>query len=232
MDDGYTFSIQQRPPTKTLDLLTSYLEVRYADVLLQKDAAQSMQRQLALESLQHSSGLGSELLEQPAAALTAARTLSPEEHEAVSKTLDDLLGGKQYRQYREAVLQLYCDGLVGWGELQECWAAAQAGEELTAAAEAPVSIAGRHALLFAARHNHLQAPSACPMRCVLTVFNGLLLLDYYCMTTELCGGVAWSYFSTLQLHLQLCCFQSPARHTYMASGILCSSSVANVSSQL
>jgi hypothetical protein len=145
IDDGYTFSIQQRPPTKTLDLLTSYLEVRYADVLLQKDAVQSMQRQLALETFQSSSGLGSELLEQPPAALTAAKTLSPEEREGVSKTLDDLLESKQYGRYRDAVLQLYCDGLVSWEDLQECWAAAQAGEELTAGAQAPVSIAGTQA---------------------------------------------------------------------------------------
>jgi hypothetical protein len=165
VDDGYTFSIQERPPTKTLDLLTSYLEVRYADVLLQKDAVQSMQRQLAFESLQYSSGTGSELLEQPPAALTAPKTLSPEEHAAVSKTLDDLLGSKQYRQYREAVLQLYCDGLVGWGDLQECWAAAQAGEELTAAAEAPVSIAGRQPSCLLPNAATCAPPACCMQWC-------------------------------------------------------------------
>jgi hypothetical protein len=125
-----------------LDLLTSYLEVKYADVLLQKDAVQTMHRQLAVQSLQQY-GFASEVLEQPPAALTAAKTLSSQEREAVRKTLDELLGSKEYRQYREAVLQLYCDGLVSWGELQECWGAAQAGEELTAAAEAPVKFAGR-----------------------------------------------------------------------------------------
>jgi hypothetical protein len=81
-------------------------------------------------------------LEAPPTALTAAKTLSAKEREGVGKTLDELLGSKQYERYREAVLQLYSDGLVGWGELQECWAAAQAGEELTAAAEAPVGFAG------------------------------------------------------------------------------------------
>lgn len=144
LDDGYSFDLQTRPPTQTLDLLTSYLEVKYADVLLQKDAVQTINRQLALQTLRNQAGGGfaSEVLEQPPAALTAAKTLSPSEREAVSKTLDSLLGSKQYGRYREAVLQLYCDGLVSWGQLQECWAAAQAGEELTAAAEAPVKFAG------------------------------------------------------------------------------------------
>lgn len=160
LDDGYVFDIQQRPPTPALDMLTSYLEVKYADVLLRKDAVQTTQRQIALFSLQNgsdgysyggcngsSSRMASELLEQPPAALTAAKTLSPAERQAITQTLDDLLDGRQYGRYREAVLQLYCDGLVSWGELQECWAAAQAGEELSAAEEGPVdNIAGEELL--------------------------------------------------------------------------------------
>lgn len=157
LSDGYSFDLQQRPPTAALDLLSSYLEIRYADVLLQRDAVQTTNRQLALQSLlsgntssSSSSGWGSggfitsfsEVVESPPTALTAAKTLSPQEREAVGKTLDDMLSSRQYSGYREAVLQLYCDGLVGWGELQECWAAAQAGEEAAAATEGPVSISG------------------------------------------------------------------------------------------
>jgi hypothetical protein len=148
LDDGYTFDIEQRPPTPAMDLLTSYLEIRYADVLLQKDAVQSLNRQLALQTLRSRGGLASEVLEAPPTALTAAKTLSAEERESVGRILDELLGSKQYELYQEAVLQLYSDGLIGWGELQECWAAAQAGEELTAAAEAPVGFVGERTKNF------------------------------------------------------------------------------------
>jgi predicted nucleic-acid-binding protein len=117
--------------------------VCFADVLLQKDAVQSLNRQLALQTLrQNGSGFASEVLEQPPVALTAGKTLSPEERETVVKTLDGFLNSKQYEQYRETIMQLYSDGLVSWGELQECWGAAQAAQELTAAAEGPVGIAG------------------------------------------------------------------------------------------
>jgi len=142
LQDGYTFDLQQRPPTPTFDLLTSYLEIKYADILLQKDAVQTLNRQMALQTLKSSGGLASELLEQPPAALTAAKTLSPEERESLCKPLDDLLGYKQFGRYREVVLQLYSDGLISWDDLQECWAAAQSGEELNAAAEGPVALAG------------------------------------------------------------------------------------------
>lgn len=142
--DDYSFDLDVRPHTPTFDLLTAYLEVKYADVLLRKDAVKTLQRQMAVAALTKGStgGTASEVLEAPPAALTAAKTLSPAEREGVIQALDDLLGSKQYGQYKEAVLQLYCDGLVSWGELQQCWAAAQAGEELTAAAEAPVTFTG------------------------------------------------------------------------------------------
>jgi hypothetical protein len=120
-----------------LDLLTSYLEVRYADVLLRKDSVQTLQRQLALRSLQDSgAGRLSELLEQPPAALTAGRTLSPQERQAVSDTLDGLLSSKQYEGYRQAVLQLYCDGLITWGGS----AVAQLACGLTAAVLRPLCV--------------------------------------------------------------------------------------------
>jgi hypothetical protein len=146
--DSYTFDLQQRPPTRALDLLTSYLEVKYADVLLRKDAVKTMQKQLAIDTLTRSGSgstkddLMSEILESPPAALTASRTLSAVERDGIVRVLDGLLQEKQFQQYREAVLQLYCDGLVTWAELQQCWAAAEAGEELQAAATAPITWAG------------------------------------------------------------------------------------------
>lgn len=146
--DEYTFNLSVRPPTKTLDHLTSYLEVKYADVLLRKDAVQTLQRQLAVHSLSDDSSshnpaaAGSEAVESPPAALTAGKTLSPAEREGIIQALDDLLERHQYQQYRDVVLQLYCDGLVSWSELQQCWAAAEAGQELEAAEKGPVKFAG------------------------------------------------------------------------------------------
>eukprot|EP00775_Hariotina_reticulata_P007794 gene7794-7991_t len=136
---------RKRPPTQAFDLLTSYLEVKYADVLLRKDAVKTMQKQLAIDTLTRAdSGFTradqvSEVLEAPPAALTSSKTLSAVERDGIVRVLDDLLQEKQYQQYREAVLQLYCDGLVTWAELQQCWAAAEAGEELQAAATEPVT---------------------------------------------------------------------------------------------
>jgi hypothetical protein len=141
--DDYTFDLQQRPPTPTFDLLTSYLEVKYADVLLRKDAVKSLQRQLAVAALTSGgSATATEVLETPPASLTAAKTLSPAEREGLVMALDEMLGSGQYKQYKDAVLQMYCDGFVSWGELQQCWAAAQAGEDMAAAEKAPVAFAG------------------------------------------------------------------------------------------
>jgi hypothetical protein len=126
LPDGYTFDLQARPPTRALDLLTGYLEVRYADVLLRQDAVRSMQRALSLQQLQDSSrqngagGVSTEVLEQPPAALAAPATLSAAERAAVTDTLDGLLGGKQYERYRQAALQLYTDGLISWGACRVC----------------------------------------------------------------------------------------------------------------
>jgi hypothetical protein len=148
--DSYTFDLQQRPPTPTFDLLTSYLEVKYADVLLRKDAVKTLQRQMSVTALTAGgSATASEALETPPASLTAAKTLSPAEREGLELVLDGMLSEGRYKQYKEAVLQLYCDGLVSWGEMQECWAAAQAGEEMTAAEQAPVAFADDRQQLFA-----------------------------------------------------------------------------------
>jgi hypothetical protein len=148
--DSYKFDLHQRPPTPTFDLLTSYLEVKYADVLLRKDAVKTLQRQMAVTALTAGgSAAASEALETPPASLTAAKTLSPAEREGLELALDGMLSEGRYGQYKEAVLQLYCDGLVSWGELQECWAAAQAGEEMAAAEAAPVAFADDRQQLFA-----------------------------------------------------------------------------------
>lgn len=148
--DDYSFDLQQRPPTPSFDLITAYLEVKYADVLLRKDAVKTLQRQMAVAALTAGgAATASEALETPPASLTAAKTLSPAEREGLTAALDDMLGSGQYKQYKEAVLQLYCDGLVSWGELQQCWAAAQAGEEMAAAEKAPVAFADDRQQLFA-----------------------------------------------------------------------------------
>ncbi|WIA18449.1 hypothetical protein OEZ85_009908 [Tetradesmus obliquus] len=148
--DDYSFDLQQRPPTPSFDLLTAYMEVKYADVLLRKDAVKTLQRQMAVAALTAGgAATASEALETPPASLTAAKTLSPAEREGLTAALDDMLGSGQYKQYKEAVLQLYCDGLVSWGELQQCWAAAQAGEEMAAAEKAPVAFADDRQQLFA-----------------------------------------------------------------------------------
>lgn len=139
--DDYTFNLRLRPPTRTLDLLTTYLEVKYADILLWKDAVQTLQRQIAIQNLTQNPN-ASEALESPPAALTSTKTLSLAEREGITQTLGALLDGHLYRQYRDAVMQLYCDGLVSWDELQQCWAAAEAGEEL-AAAENAGDLAGK-----------------------------------------------------------------------------------------
>jgi hypothetical protein len=119
-------------------------------VLLRKDAVKTLQRQMAVTALT-AGGLAtaSEALETPPASLTAAKTLSPIEREGLESALDDLLSKGRYGQYKEAVLQLYCDGLISWGEMQECWAAAQAGEEMAAAETAPVGFADDRQQLFA-----------------------------------------------------------------------------------
>jgi hypothetical protein len=155
--DDYSFDLQQRPPTPSFDLLTAYLEVKYADVLLRKDAVKTLQRQMAVAALTSGgSATASEALETPPVSLTAATTLSPAEREGLVAALDEMLGTGQYKQYKEAVLQLYCDGLVSWGELQQCWAAAQAGEEMAAAEKAPVAFAGEYDRLVERRHRVLQ----------------------------------------------------------------------------
>lgn len=151
--DDYSFDLQQRPPTPSFDLLTAYLEVKYADVLLRKDAVKTLQRQMAVAALTAGgAATASEALETPPASLTAAKTLSPAEREGLTAALDDMLGSGQCKQYKEAVLQLYCDGLVSWGELQQCWAAAQAGEEMAAAEKAPVAFAGEKVLEDGGQH--------------------------------------------------------------------------------
>lgn len=209
-DDGYVFDLRLRPPTPALDRVTSYLEVRYADVLMRRDAARSLRRHMAAAAV---SAVPGEAAETPPAALFAAASLSAAERSAVTSALDELLGSGQYKQYRDAVLQLYCDGLVSWGELQACWGAAQAGEELAAAERGPPSeLTG---VLFAAafaaavqRVGHvcigegLVGGMMCVCMCVCTV----RLATSGCM--PLCGltmpgkhGKGWSHITKLSCRL-------------------------------
>lgn len=169
--------------------------MKYADVLLRKDAVQTLNRQLAIHQLTAASGTAagtaSEVIESPPAALTAAKTLSPAEREGIVQALDDLLDRQQYQQYRDGVLQLYCDGLVSWGELQQCWAAAEAGAELAAAAaaaEGPIALAGREGNITACL-KHLQLTSALGMDNMIVGKQTLLIISAgICVVLNLPGS--------------------------------------------
>ena len=141
-DDGYIFDLGVRPPTPTFDLLTDYLEVKYADVLLRKDAVKTLERRFQASKLAASG----EAAEMPPAALTATPQLSAAEREGLIQSLDEMFaagGNDGFKGYRHAVQGLYSEGFISWGELQACWGAAEAKqlEEMAVAVEKEEAVA-------------------------------------------------------------------------------------------
>jgi hypothetical protein len=141
-NDGYVFDLALRPPTPTFDLLTDYLEVKYADVLLRKDAVKTLERRLHAAKLTAVGEAG----EIPPSAVSAPPQLSAAEREGLVQTLDEmfLAGGIDgFKGYRSAVQKLYSEGLISWGELEACWRAAEVRqlEEMAIAVEKEGAVA-------------------------------------------------------------------------------------------
>ncbi len=120
-DDGYTFDLNTRPPTATLQLLTDYLELKYADALLKRDAVESLRRRTHALNL---AALGSEAAELPPLALTRPVTLSAPERHSVTAALDAAFEQDPGGSYKALVEQLYADGLVTADEMAQCCSAA------------------------------------------------------------------------------------------------------------
>jgi len=133
MVDDYQFDLEHRPPTPTLDLVTDYLEVKYADVLMRRDAVTGAERALAANRL---AAAGSEALEArpsaagrgfgPSSGVVAA--MSSDERGAVVARLNALFDTGDWSGYRQSVERLYADGIISHDEMVDCHAAARAAE--------------------------------------------------------------------------------------------------------
>lgn len=129
--DDYTFDLECRPPTPSLDLLTDYLEVKYADVLLKKDSVKALQQQLHQNRL----AVAGELVELPPAAVAAPQTLSPAERELLVSELD-LRFESDLNAYKDLVQTLYADGMISHHDMLECVLAADVKAEEAAVKQA------------------------------------------------------------------------------------------------
>lgn len=133
--DGYVFDLAVRPPSCHLDLLTDYLGLRYADVLLQRSTVDTA---AAARGAAAASAEG-EAAEVGPLGVVARRCVSAAERGAITARLGQLLEGGAadgYAGYTAALAELYSAGLITWGELAACSAAAtaKAAEEAAAAA--------------------------------------------------------------------------------------------------
>jgi hypothetical protein len=120
-DDGYSLDLQQRPPTRHLDLLADYLEVKYADALLRRRAVSELAERM--EELQwHGEPL---LLAEGGGAAGGRRRLSPPEVSELNARADELFEADP-AGYIAWVQGLHADGVLGPAEALQCVAAAEA----------------------------------------------------------------------------------------------------------
>lgn len=155
-NDGYVFDLSARPPTRHLSLLLDYLTLKYADVLMKREAAGAVLAtvQPATPYADLVPALGPEA--GPGAGTRVGawgpHTLSPAQRKDINEKADRLFEDDP-QGYSKYMRELFEAGLLPGAELLRCQRAAQRrlrhlADQRTAAAlnKGPVSAAERHEL--------------------------------------------------------------------------------------
>ncbi|GAX79599.1 hypothetical protein CEUSTIGMA_g7040.t1 [Chlamydomonas eustigma] len=113
---GYTFSLLKQPPTPTLDMLTKYYQLKYMDVLIQKEEAHNLRSSsnAALSALSAKTSGSS---------TPSSNQLSPSEvhdiNRRASEAFNSIADTADTGSYSQLMAQLYGQGLISKTDLDE-----------------------------------------------------------------------------------------------------------------